>query len=128
MRSPKPKTTACRPNTRWFNREIREAKRTKNTEKFETGDTSTTLCGSQEQNSQIDSERKEDNILNNKPNSKKPYKVVNGFLKPLNGSQCLPSTQNTEALTEKFACCFTEKMSKIREELDIIETVTPSVN
>ena len=38
-----------------------------------------------------------------------------------------PINQNTEALTEKFACYFTEKISKIREELDIIETVTPSV-
>ena len=34
---------------------------------------------------------------------------------------------NTDALTEKFACYFTEKISKIREELDIMETVTPSV-
>ena len=47
--------------------------------------------------------------------------------KPSIGSQCLPSNQNTEALTEKFACYFTEKISKIREELDIMETVTPSV-
>ena len=33
----------------------------------------------------------------------------------------------TEALTEKFACYFTEETRKIREELDIIKTVTPSV-
>ena len=52
---------------------------------------------------------------------------MNGFLKPLIDSQCLQSNQNTEALTEKFACYFTEKISKIREELDIVETVTPSV-
>ena len=52
---------------------------------------------------------------------------MNGFLKPSNSSQCLPSNQNTEAFTEKFACYFTEKISKIREELDIMETVTSSV-
>ena len=52
---------------------------------------------------------------------------MNGFLKPSIGSQCLPSHQNTEAVTEKFACYFTEKISKIREELDIMETDTPSV-
>ena len=68
-----------------------------------------------------------ENILNKKPNSKELYKVVNGFLKPSIGSQCLPSNYNTDALTEKFACYFTEKISKIREELDIMETVTPSV-
>ena len=68
-----------------------------------------------------------ENILNKKPNSKELYKVVNGFLKPSIGSQCLPSNHNTEALTEKFACYFTEKISKRREELDIMETVTPSV-
>ena len=39
----------------------------------------------------------------------------------------LPSNQNTEALTQKFACYFIEKISRIREELDIMETVTPSV-
>ena len=64
-----------------------------------------------------------ENILNNKPNFKELYKVVNGFLKPSIGNQCLPSKQNTE----KFACYFTEKISKITEELDIMETVTPSV-
>ena len=68
-----------------------------------------------------------ENILNKKLNSKELYKVVNGFLKPSIGSQCLPSNHNTEALTEKFACYFTEKISKIRVELDIMETVTPSV-
>ena len=31
------------------------------------------------------------------------------------------------AITEMLACYFTEKISKIREELDIMETVTPSV-
>ena len=66
-------------------------------------------------------------ILNNKPNSKKLYKVVNGYLKPPSGSQCLPSNQNTELLTDKFACYITGKISKMREELDIMETVTPSV-
>ena len=44
-----------------------------------------------------------ENILNKKLNSKELYKVVNGFLKPSIGSQCLPSNHNTEALTEKFA-------------------------
>ena len=68
-----------------------------------------------------------ENILNKKPNSKELYKVVTGFLKPSIGSQCLPSNYNTDALTKKFACYFTEKISKIREELDIMETVTPSV-
>ena len=66
-----------------------------------------------------------ENILNNTPNSKGLYQVVNGFLKPANDSQCLPSNQNTEALTEKFACYFTEKIGKIRKELDIMETVIP---
>ena len=68
-----------------------------------------------------------ENILNKKPKSKELYKVVNGFLKPSIGSQSLPSNYNTDALSEKFACYFTEKISKIREELDIMETVTPSV-
>ena len=34
---------------------------------------------------------------------------------------------NAKALTEKFACYFTEKIGKVREELDIMETVIPSV-
>ena len=43
------------------------------------------------------------------------------------GSQWSPSNQITEALTGKFASHFTEKISKISEELDIMETVIPSV-
>ena len=129
----KTKNIACRPNTRWCNREIREAKRTqreaertRRNSKLEIHrqifvEARKKLIGRAKKN------YPRENILNNKPNSKKLYKVVNGFLKPLNGSQCLPSNQTTEALTEKFACYFTEKISKIREELDIMETVTPSV-
>ena len=52
---------------------------------------------------------------------------MNEFLNPSNGSQCLPLNHNNEAVTEKFACYFTDKINKIREELDIMETVTPSV-
>ena len=130
------KNIVCRPNIRWFNREINEAKKTQReaertcrNSKLEvhrqifvkTRNKTHTLIVRAKKN------HLRENILNSKHNSKELYKVVNGFLKPSIGSQCLPSNQNTEALTEKFACYFTEKISKIREELDIMETVTPSV-
>ena len=132
----KTKNIVCRPNTRWFNREISEAKKTQREAErtwrnsklevhrqifVETRNKTHKLIVRAKKN------HLRENILSKKPNSKELYKVVNGFLKPSIGSQCLPSNYNTDAVTEKFACYFTEKISKIREELDIMETVTPSV-
>ena len=129
----KTKNIVCLPNTHWFNREIsegkkteREAKRTLRNSKLEVHRQIFVETRNKTHKSIVRAKKKKhlrENILNNKPNSKEVYKVVIGFLKP----SIVPSNQNTEALTEKFACYFIEKISKIREELDIMETVTPSV-
>ena len=132
----KTKNIVCRPNTRWFDREIseakktqREAERTWRNSKLEVHRQIFVGTGNKTHKLIVRAKKNHlgENILNNKLNSKELYKVLIGFLKPSIGSQCLLSNQNTEALTEKFACYFTEKISKIREELDIMETVTPSV-
>ena len=132
----KTKNIVCRPNTRWFNREIseakktqREAERTWRNSKLEVHRQIFVETRNKTHKLIVRAKKKHlrENILNKKPNSKELYKVVNGFLKPSIGSQCLPSNYNTDALTEKFAFYFTEKISKIREELDIMENVTPSV-
>ena len=127
----KTKNIVCRPNRRWLNREISEAKKTQReaerTWRNSKLEVHRQIFVESPKKTQINRGKKNhltENVLNNKPNSKE---LVNGFLKPLIDSQCLQSNQNTEALTEKFACYFTEKISKIREELDIMETVTPSV-
>ncbi|GFR92314.1 RNA-directed DNA polymerase from mobile element jockey [Elysia marginata] len=118
-----------RPNIRWYSDDIREAKKRQRTAKKNWRKTRLEIHRqlfkkARNHTNRLIVKSKEDNIKTkiseNKKNSRKLYRIVDGLVRHSKPGENLPSLKSKENLTDMFAQFFTNKIENLRKELDKI--------
>ncbi|GFS22245.1 RNA-directed DNA polymerase from mobile element jockey [Elysia marginata] len=118
-----------RPNARWYNDDIREAKKRQRTAEKNWRKTGLEIhrqlfTEARNHTNRLIIKSKEDNIKSkiseNKKNSRELYRIVDGLVRHSKPGKNLPSLKSKENLTDMFAKLFTNKIENLRKELDEI--------
>ena len=122
------RTIVLRPNTQWYTKDIRNAK--KRQRRAEKQWRKTKLQVHRDEFTKARNDRNtlviqtktnhvKDKITANKDNPKELFRIVDGLVKHSKPNNNLPSTIDANALATSFSTYFTSKIENIRKEMDI---------